>query len=105
MSHALNEKILAIYSPSLRWALHHKSIILSVGAGSLALSIFLLIKLPKDFLPPDDLGLIQCYIQTVDGTSPFQLNDYTEKLSKSWPKTRMSMRLWASAAILKTMKE
>ncbi len=82
ISHALNEKILGVYSPSLEWALSHKKTVLGIGIGSLALSIFLLIKLPKDFLPPDDLGCIQCYIQSVDGTSPFQLSDYTDKLSK-----------------------
>jgi hydrophobic/amphiphilic exporter-1 (mainly G- bacteria), HAE1 family len=81
ISHALNEKILSIYSPSLEWALRHRKIILGLGIASLALSIFLVIKLPKDFLPPDDLGLVECYIQTVDGTSPFLVSDYTNKLS------------------------
>jgi hydrophobic/amphiphilic exporter-1 (mainly G- bacteria), HAE1 family len=81
MSHRLNEKILAIYSPSLEWALRHRRAVLGIGLGSLLLSIFLLIKLPKDFLPPDDLGLIQCYIQSVDGTSPFLVEDYTQKIS------------------------
>jgi HAE1 family hydrophobic/amphiphilic exporter-1 len=56
--------------------------VLFTGIASLLLSIFLLVKLPKDFLPPDDMGLIQCYIQTVDGTSPFELDDYTKKISK-----------------------
>ncbi|MBS0604300.1 MAG: efflux RND transporter permease subunit [Verrucomicrobia bacterium] len=82
LSHGLNEKILAVYSPSLEWALHHRKTILTMGVGSLALSLFLLVKLPKDFLPPDDLGLIECYIQTVDGTSPFLINDYTDRLSR-----------------------
>ncbi len=82
ISHGLNEKILAVYSPSLNWALRHRFLVLLVGLGSLALSIFLVIKLPKDFLPPDDLGLVEAYIQTVDGTSPFQIADYTDRLAK-----------------------
>lgn len=82
MSHTLNEKILAVYSPSLDWALHHRIIVLFAGFGSILLSLFLLIKLPKDFLPPDDLGLLQGFLQTVDGTSPFTLNDYTVRISK-----------------------
>ncbi len=81
LSLSLNEKILHIYSPSLEWALSHKKTILSLGLGSLALSLFLLIKLPKDFLPPDDLGLIEAYIVTVDGTSPFLVKDYADKIS------------------------
>lgn len=82
LSHHLNEKILAVYSPSLEWALNHKLTVLGIGFGSLALSFFLYVKLPKDFLPPDDLGVIQAFIQTVDGTSPFQVTEYTDKLSK-----------------------
>ncbi len=82
MSHTLNEKILAVYAPSLDWALSHRKTVLTMGLGSLVLSIFLLVKLPKDFLPPDDLGLVQAFVQTVDGTSPFQIADYTEKLAK-----------------------
>jgi len=83
LSHALNEKILAVYSPTLEWALSHRKSILGLGIGSLFLSIFLVMKLPKDFLPPDDLGLIQAFIQTVDGTSPFQISDYTSRLSQT----------------------
>jgi hydrophobic/amphiphilic exporter-1 (mainly G- bacteria), HAE1 family len=82
MSHSLNEKILSFYSPSLDWALRHRKTILIMGIGSLVLSIFLLVKLPKDFLPPDDLGMVEALVQTVDGTSPFQIGDYTDKLSK-----------------------
>ncbi len=82
ISHGLNEKILKFYSPTLDWALSHRWMVLIVGLGSLALSIFLVIKLPKDFLPPDDMGIIEAYVQTVDGTSPFLINDYIGKLSK-----------------------
>lgn len=82
VSESLNKKILAVYAPSLKWALGHKFIILCMGIGSLVLSIFLVVKLPKDFLPPDDLGVIQAFIQTVDGTSPFLISDYADKLAK-----------------------
>jgi HAE1 family hydrophobic/amphiphilic exporter-1 len=85
-SNTLNAKILALYAPSLRWALSHRKTVLSIGLGSLALSIVLLVKLPKDFLPPDDLGLIEAYIQTVDGTSPFLLKEYAEKICASLKK-------------------
>lgn len=83
LSHALNEKILKIYSPSLNWALSHRFFIVFLGFLSLGLSLFLAIILPKDFLPSDDLGVIKAYVQTVDGTSPFAINDYIDKLSKA----------------------
>lgn len=81
LSISLNQKILNVYSPSLEWALSHKRTVLSLGLGSLALSMFLLVKLPKDFLPPDDLGLVEAYVITVDGTSPFLVKDYIDKIS------------------------
>lgn len=81
-SEAFNQKILDIYGPTLEWSLSHKKTILGVGALSLGLSLLLLAKLPKDFLPPDDLGLVEAYVQTVDGTSPFILGDYMEQLAK-----------------------
>lgn len=78
----LNQKILNIYRPTLEWALRHRLLVISGGVVSLLLSVFLFIKLPKDFLPPDDLGVIQVLVQTVDGTSPFLINKYCEKLSQ-----------------------
>ncbi|MGC1879103.1 MAG: efflux RND transporter permease subunit [Rhabdochlamydiaceae bacterium] len=81
ISHGLNEKILSVYSPSLDWALSHRFFVFILGMASLVLSIFLVVKLPKDFLPPDDLGLVEAFIQTVDGTSPFQIGDYTDRIS------------------------
>lgn len=81
LSDALNHKILSLYSPSLEWALSHRKIVLTTGIFSLAASLFLLVKLPKDFLPPDDLGLVEAYIQSVDGTSPFAIADYANVIS------------------------
>ncbi|MEN9343218.1 MAG: multidrug resistance protein MdtB [Chlamydiota bacterium] len=82
ISNKINATILKWYTPSLKWALHHKKTILAMGFASLALSIFLVIKLPKDFLPPDDLGLIEVYLHSIDGTSPFQTNKNTKELAQ-----------------------
>lgn len=82
LSEQLNNKILSFYSPSLNWALKHRKSVLFLGLGSVVASLFLFLKLPKDFLPPDDLGLIEAYIQSVDGTSPFGIEDYASHLSK-----------------------
>ncbi len=80
-SESLNNRVIKIYSPSLDWALKNRFMIMIVGLASLALSIFLVVKLPKDFLPPDDLGVIEAYLQSIDGTSPFLITDYMDKLS------------------------
>ncbi|MBY0529041.1 MAG: efflux RND transporter permease subunit [Rhabdochlamydiaceae bacterium] len=81
-SEAFNQKILDIYGPSLEWALNHRITILAVGLASVLFSVFLLVTLPKDFMPPDDLGLVEGYVQTVDGTSPFLIGDYMQQLAK-----------------------
>lgn len=77
----INQKILDVYGPSLEWSLNHKKTLLVVGAASVVLSLLMLAKLPKNFLPDDDLGLIEGYVQTVDGTSPFLLGDTMERLA------------------------
>ncbi len=81
-SENLNQKILDVYGPSLEWALNHRKTMLFIGAASVVVSLFLLAKLPKDFLPDDDLGIVEAYVQTVDGTSPFILGDYMDQLAK-----------------------
>ncbi len=82
-SESLNEKIIKVYSPSLNWALSNRFLIMILGVCSLALSIFLVIKLPKDFIPPDDLGVVEAYIRGIDGTSPFLVTDYMDNLCKT----------------------
>ncbi|MES2121188.1 MAG: efflux RND transporter permease subunit, partial [Chlamydiota bacterium] len=81
LSDSLNHRLLNIYRPSLEWALNHRLMVLIGGVLSLGLSIVLLVVLPKDFLPPDDLGLVEAYIQSVDGTSPFATHEYIKTLS------------------------
>lgn len=79
---AYHHRMLLFYEKSLNWALKHPKIILGLGVISLCLSTTLMIKLPKDFLPPDDIGLIQGYLQTVDGTSPLAVSESSNQLAK-----------------------
>ena len=81
-SDSFNQKIINIYEPTLEWALGHKFLILLVGIGSLVLSLFILGRLPKDFMPMQDSGMLQGFVHSVDGTSPFLTADYMDQLSK-----------------------
>lgn len=81
-SDGFNHAIVRIYEPSLEWALRHKFFILLGGIASIILSLFILSKLPKDFMPPQDSGMLQGFVHCIDGTSPFQIADYMEQLSK-----------------------
>ncbi len=82
LSENLNEKLLGIYEPCLKWALAHPITMLSFGFCSVVLSLLLFVVVPKDFLPPDDVGFLQGFTLSRDGTSPFLMNDYHERVCK-----------------------
>jgi len=72
----INEKMRNAYEPCLHWAMSHRLTMLLIGLCSILGSIFLFIALPKDFLPPEDVGFIQCHTLARDGTSPFLMEKY-----------------------------
>lgn len=80
-SEAVNEKMIAVYKKGLDYVIHHKKFALMGGFASVILVGLLAARLPKDFLPPDDLGIIQGFTQGPDSLSPFQTQKYQEKLA------------------------
>lgn len=82
LSEAINESLLTLYRPSLSWSLKNKKWILLGGICSFLITLLLLAKLPKDFLPGDDIGLIQGFTITMNGTSPYELAAVQESLGK-----------------------
>ena len=81
LAEQLNERLLKIYEPCLRWALRHKITTISAGIFCIISSIGLALILPKNFLPPDDVGFIQGFTLARDGTSPFLMNNYHTKVN------------------------
>ncbi len=77
-----NQKLLNIYEPALNWSLKHRFWVLIVSSGSVFLSIYLLLEMPKEFLPPNDLGVIQSFVQAPEGTSPKRIEEITRELAK-----------------------
>ncbi len=53
------ESIIAFYGRTLRFVLRYQTITLLVAAGTLALTIFQFIRIPKGFFPIQDTGVIQ----------------------------------------------
>lgn len=80
ISDAINNWFLSHYKPSLQWTLRHPKTILLTGAVGLAISIYILAVIPRDLLPPDDLGFIEVFSESTDGTSPFLMQNYQKKL-------------------------
>lgn len=76
----LNHSLLSWYQPTLTWALKHKKTVFFSAFFSLAGSLFLFAYLPKDFLPNDDIGWVQGFAQSPDGTSPFETATIAKQL-------------------------
>jgi len=81
ISDAVNERMKKMYEPCLHWAMNHRLVMLAVGALSIVLSVLLFIAVPKDFLPPDDIGFLQGYTLARDGTSPYLMDKYHKKIN------------------------
>lgn len=82
LSEKFNHFMLSRYKPSLEWALKHRKTLFLAGFACFGLTLFLAIKLPKDFIPGDDIGFVQGFTITSDGTSPFQVASDQEVLAK-----------------------
>ena len=82
LANFINESSKKIYIPTLHWAMRNRIFVIGIGILSIFASWFLYNLLPKDLLPPDDTGFIEGYTQARDGTSPFLMQEYHEKLAK-----------------------
>jgi hydrophobic/amphiphilic exporter-1 (mainly G- bacteria), HAE1 family len=78
-----NEIMLNGYKRGLEWVLHHKPLMLITAVLCIVASYMLFIIVPKGFLPDNDIGVIQCYTQARDGTSPFEMANYQERVGKT----------------------
>ncbi|MDN3504149.1 MAG: efflux RND transporter permease subunit [Rhabdochlamydiaceae bacterium] len=81
-SEKINKAFLAVYKKGLYFVLRHKISTLIAGMTSVALTLLLVSVLPKGFLPPDDTGIIQAFIKTEDGTSPYKTMDIAKYLGE-----------------------
>jgi multidrug efflux pump len=57
------------YASSLRWVLRHQQLILTVTVGTVALTVYLYIAIPKGFFPQQDTGRINANIRASEDTS------------------------------------
>ena len=53
------QRVIGFYATTLQWVLKHQPATLLVAAGTLALTIFLYVIVPKGFFPVQDTGVIQ----------------------------------------------
>jgi HAE1 family hydrophobic/amphiphilic exporter-1 len=81
ISDAINERMKKLYAPCLYFAMAHRLLMLLIGSALLGASLLLFILIPKDFFPPDDVGFLDGYTLSRDGTSPFLMNKYHDEIS------------------------
>ncbi|MBM3201757.1 MAG: efflux RND transporter permease subunit [Chlamydiae bacterium] len=80
-SYLLNQKMVDFYLPLLKWALKRKIWIFGFGSLCVVLSMMFLLIIPREFLPPEDLGIIQGFAQAPEGTSPAKMSQYMKEIS------------------------
>lgn len=70
------------YSHALTWVLKHQPLTLLVAVGSLALTVFLYIIVPKGFFPVQDTGVIQGISEAPQSISFSAMSERQQALSK-----------------------
>ncbi len=68
------DRILSFYRTTLTWTLDHPALILTVFLLTLALNVFLFIKVPKGFFPQQDTGAMQGGLQGPQDTSFYSMS-------------------------------
>ena len=81
VSEKINAKMIAAYKPALQWCLKHRFWVFIFCVANLVVSVVLFKVLPKEFLPPNDLGVIEGFLATQQGTSPDKLDDYLQQVT------------------------
>lgn len=76
----INTWMIDHYRPLLRWILNNRISALIVFGLSIFFSVYLLIVLPKDFMPNDDVGFFIIYTQASQGTSSERMGEYQKNV-------------------------
>jgi multidrug efflux pump len=76
------DRMIAFYGRTLKVVLRYQTITLFVALGTLALTIFLYIVVPKGFFPEQDTGVIQGISQAPQSTSFAAMSEKQQDLAK-----------------------
>jgi len=81
-SERLFERMIAFYGRTLKFVLRYQTITLLVALGTLLLTVFLYIVIPKGFFPVQDTGVIQGISQAPETISFQAMSEKQQELSK-----------------------
>lgn len=82
LSLRLNDVMLSAYKRPLAWVLRYKFLTLLFALGCFGVALVLFIKIPRSFLPPNDIGVIQAFAQTDETASPENTGQYLSHISE-----------------------
>jgi multidrug efflux pump len=74
--------VIAFYGRTLQWVLRHQPLTLLVAAGTLVLTIWLYMVVPKGFFPVQDTGIIQGISQAAETISFPAMAERQQKLTR-----------------------
>jgi len=80
-SERMFERMIAFYGRTLKFVLQHQTITLLVALGTLGLTIFLYIIIPKGFFPVQDTGIIQGISQAPPTIGPKAMAEKQQELA------------------------
>jgi HAE1 family hydrophobic/amphiphilic exporter-1 len=63
------QAMLAVYRVGLEWSLRHRPAVMVLLLGTVALTGWLFVKVPKGFLPAEDVGQLQGQTEAIEGIS------------------------------------
>lgn len=72
---AVFSKCLGLYTPLLKWFLHHRMVALGSFFLSVLLTVYLFLIMPQDFIPGGDTGVVEGLIINPDEASPYAVQD------------------------------
>jgi multidrug efflux pump len=81
VSQRLFERAIELYGKTLKWVLQHQTSTLLVAVGTLLLTVFLYVVIPKGFFPVQDTGLILGISEAPQSTSFTAMAEQQQALS------------------------
>ncbi len=73
--------MLGLYERTLKLALAHKGFMMLVSAAILLATAFLFVKVPKGFLPSEDLGMVFGFTEAAQGISVQSMSEHQQALA------------------------
>jgi len=77
----LFQGMLHVYDGSLRWVLRHRPVMMTVFFVVLGSTAYLFVRVPKGFIPTQDMDQLYITTEAAEGTSYYQMLAYQKKIA------------------------